>query len=234
VSLILGPRVTMNDPSSAVVGDSVWLKAGASVYDVQANELVARRATVLGTRTTNVAFPFAILPVTPDIDAGHQTLTVDKRHTRTLAPGAYGHVQVQHGATLVLTGGLYQFASLALEADATLVYRAAAEIRIGGDLETGARAVIAPDAAGLAAASLKIEVDGCEESDHRWIRHDRRHLPRPARAAVRIGAMNTIQANVLALESGITIGARTEATGAFIGDEVFVGPQVRLRLDSAF
>jgi hypothetical protein len=236
VTLVIGPHVKMEDPSSVVLGDSVWLKAGATVYNVEANELSARRATVLGTQTGNVMFPFVSLPALPDADAGHTTLNVDRRDTRTVSPGAYGHVRVGRGGTLVLTSGLYQFASLTLDGDASLVYRAKTEIRIEGDLETGERAVIAPDTtvSGLTAASLMIEVQGSEEAGHRWIARAAKHLPRPARAAVRIGPMSRIYANVLAPKSGISIGAKTDATGAFIGADVFVGPQVTLRLRSAF
>jgi hypothetical protein len=181
VTVRVGEQVTMQQPGSRVVGDTVRLANKASVYDIVDNFLInrSRSATIRGAITTPMTIPFLTLPAFPSATPGTVAVEVAKGSTRTLAPGAYGAVHVGAKATLILTGGLYQLLSLDVDQQATVIFRAATEIRIKGELATGNKARMIPDPAstGLSAKNLMIYVagtdDGCthdgldeESNDH--------------------------------------------------------------------
>ena len=77
--------------------------------------------------------PFVVLPAFPAIAGGKQSITVAKNKSQTLAPGSYGKVRVSGGATLTLSGGLYQIASLDVDQSATVVFAAAVDLIATGD-----------------------------------------------------------------------------------------------------
>ena len=139
VTVRIGVGVTMRQPSSRVVGDTVLLQSRSSIYNVIDNFLLARRnSTILGTKTGPMTVPFTALPAFPTVQAGAQRINVARNKLATLAPGAYGAVHVAAGGTLVLNGGLYQVESIDLGASATIVFRAASELRVrdGAQLES--------------------------------------------------------------------------------------------------
>jgi hypothetical protein len=235
IEVRIGEQVSMLQPGSRVVGDTVWLRDGASVYDVAADELINRGAVVLGAVTTPVTQPFVALPALPVISPGSTDVVVAVGTTRTLQPGKYRRIHVRRGGTLILTGGLYQVMTMDVDGQATVLFRAASELRIKGELDTDAQARVGidPTVAGLTASSVLILVEAADgncqhDSSHGWDGDD------GGQAAVHFGADNVIQANVYAPNGQIWVKARTVATGAFIGARVRIGEQVRLTLDSAF
>jgi len=235
VTVRIGERVSMQQASSRVVGDTVRLLSRASVYDVVGNLLFTRRATVLGEVTTPMTpVPYLAMPVMPAITAGAATVTVRRNQTFVLAAGAYGDVRVESGATLVLTGGLYQVRSLGVGQNATIRFRAATELRIKTDLDTAAKArlILDPGVTGLRASQMVIYVEGTDETGRRGDRDD--DGDDHGASAVSLGSENRVQANIYAPNGTIWMRSRMQGTGAFIGAHLRVGQQSTLTLDSAF
>jgi hypothetical protein len=98
-----------------------------------------------------------------------RTRSPAKNKTSTLAPGAYGAVQVAAGATLILSRGVYHVESVDLSPSATLVFHAATELRIKTELVSKAKArlIVDPLVNGLTAAHVVTYVAGRDEDCHR-------------------------------------------------------------------
>jgi hypothetical protein len=234
VTVRIGAGATLLQASSRVVGDTVRLLNKASVYNVVDNFLLNRKGTVLGTRTSPMAVPFTTLPAFPTVTPGTQNVTVARNTTITLGAGSYGSVRVGAGATLVLAGGMYQMLSLDLSRSATVIFRAATEIRVKTELDSMAGAKLVPDPSipGLSASQMVIYVEGLDEVCHHLDPDDDGDDIGPT--SVHIGTGNVVQANIYALNGTVRLKAKTQATGAFIGVHVLIGVNVRLTLDSAF
>jgi hypothetical protein len=128
VTVRAGQGAVMAQPGSRVVGDVVVTQARSSVYNVIANVFLPdKQATVLGTVSSPMAIPYLTLPAFPAVTAGTTAVTVANNRTLTLAAGNYGSVPVSTGATLILTGGLYQMLSLDVDPQATVIFHSATE-----------------------------------------------------------------------------------------------------------
>jgi len=181
-----------------------------------------------------MAVPFVALPAFPGVEAGTEKINIAKNKTATLAPGAYGAVQVAAGGTLVLSGGLYQVESIDLGTSAVVVFHAATELRIKTELGSKARAklILDPSVSGLKASQVVIYVAGRDEDCHHIEADD--DGDDAGAVTVHIGAQNLVQANIYALRGTVWLKSKTQATGAFIGVHVRVGVGAGLTLDSAF
>jgi hypothetical protein len=234
VTVQLGERVKMQQATSRVVGDTVKLDNRASVYDVVTNNLLNRRGTVLGSVTNPMTVPYLTLPAFPTVTAGATAVTVKKKTTQVLAPGSYGVVKVENGATLILSGGLYQMLSLDVDQSGTVLLRGASQVLIKRELDTDSKAKIALDqsVAGLTASQMVFYVEGDDAScSHR--RRDGDGDENGA-ASVHIGEQNVVQANIYAANGTVWLMSKTKATGSFIGVHLRIGQNVTLTLDSAF
>jgi uncharacterized repeat protein (TIGR03803 family) len=234
VTMRVGVGAQVAGTESRVVGDTVLLLNRASVYDVVDNVLINRRASVLGSISSPMATPFLTMPAAPTVAPGTTAIAVAKNRTMTLAAGAYDTVHVGHGATLILTGGLYQMRSLDVDAHATVVFHAASEIRIATELDTNARAklILDPAVAGLRASHVVIYVAGddtvCHHADADQDGDD------AGQVSVHMGSQSVVQANIYAVNGTVWLKSGTQATGAFVGVHVRVGVNAVLTLDSAF
>jgi hypothetical protein len=234
VTVRIGQGATMRQASSHVVGDTVLLLNGSSVYDIVDNVLLNKRGAVLGVISTPMTVPFLTLPVFPPVTPGTQNVTVAKNRAVMLAAGSYGAVHVGAGGTLVLTGGRYQMLSLDLDRSATVLFRAASEMRVKTELDTAAKAklVLDPSAAGLRASQIVIYVEGRDDSCRHFEPDDDGDDAGPT--SVHIGSENVVQANIFAANGTVWLKSKTRATGAFLGAHVRIGANVELMLDSAF
>ena len=234
VEVRIGENADVLQPGSRVVGDTVWLRSNASVVNVLYNELENRHGTINGTSTHPIAVPYIAMPDVPTVVAGTQAVTVAKNATITLAPGRYGTVEVKDKGKLILSGGLYEFQALHVGQEATVLFRAATDLRIATELDTNAKAKLIVDTtvAGLTAAKVMIAVLGgdndCEHDGH----GDDGDNAGPT--VVHIGSQNTITANIYAPHGTLWIRSKSDATGAFIGERVRIGDKVVLRLDSGY
>ena len=229
----IGENSKMLDANSQVVGNVVVLLNKASVYNVTSNVLFSR-GLIHGTTTNTVAMPYLSLPSFPTSVPGTVAVDVKKGKTQTLAAGAYGKVHVAQGATLVLTGGLYQMLSLDVDEQATVLFRGPSELRIKTELDTNnkSKLVLDQSVAGLKASQMVIYVEGADQA----CAHDGRDEDGRdnGAASVHIGEQNVIQANIRALNGTLWIKSKTQATGAFIGRHVRIGQSATLTLDSAW
>jgi uncharacterized repeat protein (TIGR03803 family) len=232
ITVRLGANATMLQPSSRVVGDTVALDRRSSIYNLVDNFLISHGGAILGDRINTMQVPFVTLPAFPVIAAGRQNITVARNKTLTLPAGSYGKVHVSNGATLTLTGGLYQIASLDVDQSATVLFAAAVELRIADDLDADASSqlIVGP---GMRASQAVIYVGG--DDDNRSNRRDDSFDgDNGGEVVVNIGENAVVQANIYAQNGSVWLKSKTQATGAFIGHHVRVGQGARLTLDSAF
>jgi hypothetical protein len=236
VTVLVGSGVTFLQPASVIVGDTVNLQSQASVHDVVDNvSLFNKTAAVQGRVTPSLSLPFyAAMPLFPLITAGTNAVHVAQNTTMTLAAGSYGAVHVANGGTLILTGGLYQMLSLDVDQNATVLFRAATELRIKTEMETLSKSKLVVDStvAGLMASNIVIYVEG----DDTLGRHDDGDADGDDAGAVsvQVGSNSIVQANIYAANGTVWLKSGTAATGAFIGVHVRIGVNVTLTLDSAF
>src|SRR5438067_7454921 len=109
-----------------------------------------------------MAMPYLAMPAVPTIAAGGRNVSVKKSTVLTLAAGSYGRVSVDNGATLRLSGGLYQFVSLDVDQGGTVLFQAAVQLNIQTYLDADSRSnlILDPAAAGLRASHVVLYVAG--------------------------------------------------------------------------
>lgn len=159
---VLGRDVVVGGVGVGVVADTVLSRMGSRLESVTTNEPTLR-GEVRGSTTTPLTLPVEVpAPVAPEISAGADEVVVPESETQTLDAGSYGPLVAEAGATVVLTGGNYAFASLAF-ADGVVLDAAddthvvvAGRATIGADSDLGP----APVEAGLPEPSLRLTVLG--------------------------------------------------------------------------
>ncbi|NKQ37192.1 MAG: hypothetical protein HF973_16445 [Chloroflexi bacterium] len=223
----IGRKVVFHDPASTIMGDSVTLKRKAVVNDVFYNEIDIANNAVYSAATTPLTVPLPItLPSFPEINPGTVDYTIARGDSLELPAGAYGSVTLRKNSILTLTGGIYQFENINIGRKSQLLVTAPTEIRIANRLEPGTRAVIgpAPDS-GLNATDLVIFAGGINGNDG--------GLNSFPKTAV-IGQNNILAATIYAPNGTLWIKKGTSATGSFIANDVRIGQNVQLWLESAF
>ena len=235
ITVRLDAGVTMQQSSSRVVGDTVLLGPGSTIYNLVDNALVAHNSAVLGVRVDTMALPYLTMPGFPAIAAGVQNIAVKKNGTQTLGAGNYGRISVQSGATLILSGGVYQFVSLDVDQGGTVLFQAAIQLNIQTYLDADSRSnlILDPAASGLRASQVVVYVAGRNNGSAND-KHDSVDDGFGGPAVVNIGERAVVQANIYAPNGSIWLKSRSQATGAFIGQHVLVGSFSKLTLDSAF
>ena len=197
----------LQDPASRVLADSIVVDNNGVIYNPSYNDLTGK-GVVNGTRTTPLALPLrAALPALPTITAGTQAVTVNG--SQTLAPGSYGALTVGNGATLLLSGGLYHFASWTVSQGAKVHFQAPSEVRIAGALVVNQNAFVgpAPGVTNLDAGSLIFHVAGTGGQSGPG------NQPRSAAFDQNV----VVTAYVVAPNGMINFRQNVNATGTFIG-----------------
>ena len=197
----------LQDPASRVLADSIVVDNNGVIYNPSYNDL-AGKGVVNGTRTTPLALPLrAALPALPTITPGTQAVAVSG--SQTLAAGSYGAVTVGNGATLVLSGGLYHFASWTVSQNAKVHFQAPSEVRIAGALVVNQNGSVgpAPGVANLDANSIVIHIAGTDGQSGPG------NQPRAAAFDQNV----VVTAYVVAPNGMINFRQNVNATGAFIG-----------------
>ena len=225
VEVSIGQQVEMLNPVSHLLGDSIFIRQGATVYNPSYND-ITNNGTVLGASVTPLT-PSLIpaLPALPAITPGTQNFEVEQQGTLTLNAGSYGDLVVRQRATITFTGGVYHFRSWDVGQLVNPHFLAPAEIRIAGKLGVDQRSYLgpAPSATGLTAKDIVIYVAGQNGQSGT--------LGADPKAAV-FGQITTLKANVVVPNGTLLLRQRTEATGAFFGKWVQAGQQVKLTLES--
>ena len=221
----LAPKAKVLDPASRLMADKVRLLNDAQVYDVFYNHIL-NRGDILGNAYTPLELPLVDMwPAVPDQASGGSSVYVPRNGSRTLDSGSYSTVFANRGSTLILTGGVYDFYSIYMLESAQILIEAPVEIRVSTRLHTGkyVRIMPAESATELTAADLRLIVVGRDKSRGHNI----------SRAIV-IGSRNELRANLYVPQGSLTIGSRTKATGAFLGQIVMIGDRVELSLESGW
>lgn len=153
--LTVGIGVSLVDGTLRVIGDSVQVKSGAGVGDVYANDL-SGDGTVSGSVTSPIHLPLDVtLPPVPTVSPGTVDFDVPQNGSLSLDAGAYGLLKVRKGASVMLTGGVYEFSDWDLGDNVTLVASAPVEVRVAGRVATGKSSSIGPAAgSGLDASDV--------------------------------------------------------------------------------
>ncbi len=189
--------------SDNLIATSVTVGSGACAGDLQTSSLTNNGGTV-GSQS---AFPVAPLPplaIAP-LPVTGAVVDVASNTTLALAPGTYGDVRVRHGATLQLSTGSYQLASVHIDDTGTLTTTAAAvSVTVSGDFVTGRNAIVQPGAS-LTAGELDITAGGTHAD---------------------VGRSSTITAVLTAPRATLTLEQSVVATGAFAGFNITVGDHV--------
>jgi hypothetical protein len=95
----IGIGADVLDPASRVLGDSVYVRDNATVYDVYYNELTGL-GTVLGQERTPVDLPLvSAFPDVPAFSPGTQNFDVPQNGSLSLDAGAYGVLKARLGST---------------------------------------------------------------------------------------------------------------------------------------
>ncbi len=227
--VVIGTHVTFLNATSRLMGDSVRVKEDAQVYDVYYNTLDLDGNTVIqGMSYSPLDLPIvAAFPEVPDFTPGTQDFDVPKNESLTLDAGSYGLLKANKGATIVFTGGVYNFAEWDIEKDVNLFFEAPSEVRVAGKVKMDKNCYLgpAPGAEGVGAPDIVFYILGVNGDDG--------SLDDSPKAAV-VGKDNTIIANIYAPNGTLHIRKGTDATGAFLGKWVLIGNDVALTLASGW
>jgi hypothetical protein len=140
--------------------------------------------------------------------------------------GSYGSLQAGKGATVILTGGQYDFSAWDIGDNANIVVQAPVEIRIAGQLNVGSDVNLSPDpTSGLTASAVHFFVTG-QNGDT----GDLGATP----AAAAFGNNDILAASIFVPNGTLNIGKDTQASGAFLGKWVTIGNNTTLTLDSGW
>ena len=160
-ALEIGQFATVDD-ACEVVGDRIDLRQRASVGDLFANRVVADPSSTYGWVSSVTFGPdgrLFDLGALPDFAPGSIDVAVPRGAVVTLAPGSYGSAVVGRNATLVLTGGRYDFRKLNLLHGAAIRAQSAVDVRVAKAFKTGPQSFVGPDAAsGIGADDIRFEI----------------------------------------------------------------------------
>lgn len=224
--MIIGNNVTATNAETDIYGDSLQLKSGSQVNDVHYNEKDGT-GIILGTETTPITFPIvASLPTVPAVFPSPPDITIPASTSQNLAAGSYNNLTVNAGATVILTGGVYEFRNWDIRTNANVFFTAATEVRIAEKLNTNAGADVRPQTgASIDASDVKIFVNGINGNGGAIGNNPK---------AADFGMNNVVQANIYASNGTLEFASGVNAAGAFLGKWVVVGNNGELTLDSAF
>ena len=200
--LELGKKVTLADGTVAVA-DQCRLGNGTRVDDLFTNALLSLPASIQvgGSGPT----PFGPLPIVANIPPlpafapGSGLTVVPKNGSLTLAPGAYGTVMVLNVGTLTLTGGTYEFSTLATGKHARILVAAPSVVNIAKDMRIGDRSAFGPSTPAVGARQVHVNVGG---------------------KRVRFGASSNVAIDLLATNAYVSFGRNFFGKGRFIGSKV--------------
>ena len=150
----------------------------------------------------------------PATQPGDGDFHVQPDTTLTLPPSAYRAVTLGDHATLVLTGGTYQLENLILGQHAKVVFQAAGDVILKGNLNSQQGCGIRPqDGADLTANAVRFYIHG---------------------TSARLGLDNEVMANIYAPKGTVWIQGDSVVEGALIGKQVVIGLGVTVSLRSGF
>src|SRR5262245_11196646 len=189
--LQLGRRVEFADHTS-VSGAFVGLGNGASVFDVNANQLkLGRGAIVRGVKGPFVSDGATCEP--PNIVCGGQSVFLRRGDApRSLSPGTYGSLNLENGTSLTLAPGVYTFCSIKTgrHVQLTVAGTSQSTINVAGSVDLGNATTFGP-ANGTPTPLLNVAGD-----------------------AVHVGGGSKVRAFITAPHARLSLGKASTLTGA--------------------
>jgi hypothetical protein len=211
----------------SVKANRIKVKQSATVNaNVYYNEL-DNNGTITGTLNTPLELPlFAALPEFHTSTPGTEDIVVPQNGEYTIAPGAYGDIQVKKNGKLTFTGGEYHINKLTAGDDNQFLFQSESEVRIKDKFDSGQGSYIGPrDTTTLSAEDIIFYVEGINGTNG--------NLGATPKAA-KIGISNIVKANFYVPNGTLWIRQNSEVEGSFIGKDVDVGIGVNVKLNSAF
>ena len=199
------------EDGTALVAANVKLKNGVSIDDVFFTNLSAPPGSIIRGVQSPGVFPILTLPPLPLLDPGTGLLTVPMGPAQTLAAGRYGRVIVADAATLILSGGTYQFDQLELGQGANLLIAAPVDVRIATAFKpkNGSQVLPVPGS-GVGAKSIKFFVGNSR--------------------AVHLARSGTFTGMLYAPLAAVHIHDFAVVIGQVIGETMLVQPNAIIRL----
>ena len=202
-----------------IIGDTVQLKQGASIWDVEYNELILGPGTsICGEQTTPAELPSVEMPDFPEFTSGSTYIEVPLSSSLTLTPGDYGDIVLKQDATLYVEPGTYNINSIDAGPKTRLLFLGPTEVRVADSLYISEYCETGPNSDDAEASDIVFYVEGTDGTN----------------MAVNVGIHNAFNANVYAPNGTVWLRQGTVAEGAYIGNNVIVGYYVELELNSAF
>ena len=227
VEVNISQGVTFQDPEAPLMGDSIFIEAGAQVYDVFYNELF-NSGTILGTETTPLELPIVpAFPEVPLVTPGTVDVKVKKNQTVILDAGSYRNLSANTNVTIIFTGGVYDFATWTVGQNASIYFEAPSEVRVAGKLTINHGGYVgpAPSASNLDATDIVFYVLG--------INGENGLIDDEPQAAM-FGNNLILMANVFVPNGTLFIGQETQATGGFLGKWIQIQRDAVLTLESGW
>lgn len=211
-----------------IYGDSVRLRPRASVDGIHYNDL-QNDGEIRGEAVTPLNLPLPIdSPTFPEITHGRKNIHASFWKPTLLNPGKYGDVSIGIFGKLKLKAGVYQFRSLDFGFHSRLecIGPGPSEIRIKQRMHPGFKAKIGPAPRSyLGAKDVVFYIEGSNEKPSDLIAYP---------IAAEIGIKNEVKANMVVLNGTLSINAGSNVQGSFIAQDIAVGADVQVALDSAF
>lgn len=223
----IGPNARI---SGDIIGNRLQLQSLASVQNVFYNSLSNTKlkpATIGGSQSHPLSLPLVNFPAFPTFTPGTDDVTISAGTAASLSPGSYRNIKVLSGASLHLSGGVYNIVNLTVMTNAQALAFGPSTIMVEGKVTTSKSSSLGAAAdSGLAARDVVFYVAGI---------NSRTGKPFPGSTAlVNLGPNTHTIANLYAPAGKIQIGSNSQATGAFIANQVTVLNGTQLQLDSAF
>ncbi len=233
-----GPQLTVGDasfvdPNEDLLAPSVQLGKDASVGDVETSTLTNNGGKLR--LQAPLPTPMPAVPIALASTPGTSNVAVDRWQFQKLAPGAYANLTVN--GTLLLEPGIFYFSAVTLGDGArVLTLPGRADVRIAGALATGQHARLSPlqpedgwdDGWGpnphcqhQPASQLSLSVFGYNAG-----------TGTPLAAA--LGPQTSVNALLFAPHGTLSLGADTNAMGAFAGFDVSLGDRATVKYEAGF
>jgi hypothetical protein len=220
---------------SAIKADTVRIRSTASVYEVFCN---LPGTEISGEVRLEDGLHYGLeVPVWSEVESlfpkdNYFKASKDSKDkvivetSRNLSPGVYNDVILESNATLILSGGQYDFMNLELGSGSVVVCQDSTIIRIEDRLYPGTKSYLGPQAGStITAGDIKIYVNGTNGK-----KGGLNDKPK----AAHIGEGNTIKANIYAKNGTLLIEEGCILEGSFIASEVSVGQKSVVNFKGAF
>jgi Bacterial cadherin-like domain/Bacterial Ig domain/Divergent InlB B-repeat domain len=202
-----------------VKADSIDIKKDAVIGgDVHYNELT-NAGTILGALVTPLALP--VFPFLPPFKTGPGVgpdVVVPNDGVLALPAGDYGAVTLGERATLTLSGGIYNVASIATLLESRMEFDATSEVRVAGTVNVAKDSYIGASSGGAAASEIVVYVNGVDGT----------------LAACHFEKNAEVAASLYVPNGTLDINKDSAFSGAFLAKNIVVDMNTEFTLESFF